>query len=42
MKFLGTVAALVAAMCLGMEAPMVHLGSAVANAASGADQRKPD
>ncbi|PRW45494.1 family transporter: chloride ion channel [Chlorella sorokiniana] len=38
-KFFGTVAALGAGMCLGMEAPMVHLGSAVANAASSADQR---
>lgn len=39
-KFFGTVAALGAAMCLGMEAPMVHLGAVVANAASSADQRE--
>lgn len=38
-KWAGSAAALGASLCLGLEAPMVHLGAAVASLVSNADQR---
>lgn len=38
-KFVGSVAMMGAGMCLGVEAPMVHLGSCIASMASNADRR---
>lgn len=38
LKFLGSAAALGASLCLGIEAPMVHLAACISAAASDADQ----
>ena len=38
-KWAGSAAALGASLCLGLEAPMVHLGASVASLVSNADQR---
>lgn len=39
-KWGGTVAAIGASLCLGMEAPMVHIGACLADLASRADHRE--